>query len=276
MIEIIGHALSQWDVGRSVQITGIEADHAHFANKGDSKAVIMGVVDTEAKIPDYLLQTGKQLCVYAVKDGITVESKTFYVQKRERPENYIYEDDQRNYIYELIASAETAVEDANKAAYRATASAADADASAGMAKAAADSANEAADNANAAVKAFGDIGKNFVKTVNGIAPDENGNVEIETLAVTEIKTILTDIVTFLKAVPFDDTVVSASDLDAIQSKIDALSVGGGTDEPEQPDEPDTPDEPTETVSATFSGGVLAIIGVTVNSATFTGGVLAVE
>lgn len=116
MIEIIGHALSQWDVGRSVQITGIEADHAHFANKGDSKAVIMGVVDTKAKIPDYLLQTGKQLCVYAVKDGITVESKTFYVQKRERPENYVYEDDQRNYIYELITDAEVAIDNANAAA----------------------------------------------------------------------------------------------------------------------------------------------------------------
>ena len=92
MIEIIGAELNQWDVGRVVKITGIEADHAHFANKGDSKAVIMGVVETEAKIPDYLLQTGKQLCVYAVKNGITIESKTFYVKNRERPEEYVYED----------------------------------------------------------------------------------------------------------------------------------------------------------------------------------------
>jgi hypothetical protein len=115
MIEIIGHALSQWDVGRSVQITGIEAEYAHFANNGDSKAVIMGLVDSEAKIPDYLLQTGKQLCVYAVKGGITVESKTFYVQKRERPENYVYEDDQRNYIYELISSAQEAISELQSA-----------------------------------------------------------------------------------------------------------------------------------------------------------------
>lgn len=152
MIEIIGHALSQWDVGRSVQITGIEADHAHFANKGDSKAVIMGVVDTKAKIPDYLLQTGKQLCVYAVKDGITVESKTFYVQKRERPENYVYEDDQRNYIYELITNAETAVEDANHAADSATVAAQGANTSAGRANTAADNANAAASGASEAAK----------------------------------------------------------------------------------------------------------------------------
>ena len=78
-----------------------------------------------------------------------------------------------------------------------------------------------------------------------------------------IQSVLTDIVIFLKAVPFDDTVVSASDLDAIQSKINALGFGGGSE------------EPTETVSATFSDSVLTISGATVNSATFTGGVLAV-
>lgn len=147
MIEIIGPALSQWDVKRSVKVTNIEADFVHFANKGDSRAVIMDIVDAQAKIPDYLLQTGKPVCVYAVKDGITVESKTFHVQNRERPENYVYEDDQRNYIYELITNAERATEEANEAAERA---------------------NEAADKMQGP----------FVKTVNGSPPDENGNVEV--------------------------------------------------------------------------------------------------
>lgn len=161
MIEIIGHALSQWDVGRSVQITGIEAEYAHIANKGDSKAVIMGVVDSEAKIPDYLLQTGKQLCVYAVKDGITVESKTFYVQKRERPENYVYEDDERNYIYKLLEKVEDSAKAANQAAEAALAAA------------------ENADNATDAANQVVQDAKRFVKTVNGVAPDENGNVDVE-------------------------------------------------------------------------------------------------
>ena len=114
-----------------------------------------------------------------------------------------------------------------------------------------------------------------------IGTDAEGNLieknAIENLGgnvgtVSAIQSVLTDIVTFLKAVPFDDTVVSASDLDDIQSKIDALGSNNGTDEPEQPNEPD---EPTETVSATFSGGELVISGVTVNSATFSDGVLAV-
>lgn len=115
MIETVGSQLTQWDVGRVAQVTG-EASHVHFANQGDSKAVIMEVVGGEAKIPDYLLQTGKTLLAYAVLDGRTLECKAFAVRKRERPENYIYEDDQRNYIYKLIANAEEAIKAANQAA----------------------------------------------------------------------------------------------------------------------------------------------------------------
>lgn len=161
MIEIDGTALHQWDVGRRVVVTGIEVEHVHFANQGDSKAVIMGAVDIHAQIPDFLLQSGKQLCVYAVKDGITVESKTFYVKKRERPENYVYEDDQRNYIYELITNAEETLEsmwwayqDTTLATEKANLATENANASAASANQAAGSANLAAENANeAAIKA---------------------------------------------------------------------------------------------------------------------------
>ena len=163
MIEINGPALSQWDVGRSVKITGIDAEYAHFANKGDAKAVVVGVVDIDAKIPDYLLQTGKQLCVHVVKDGITVESKTFSVKNRERPENYVYEDDQRNYIYELITNAEHAIEDAIMAAH-------DADTSAGLAKLAAENANKAVDGVNksadSAIQAAKNANEAAVKAAN--------------------------------------------------------------------------------------------------------------
>lgn len=138
MIGIIGTQLNQWDVGRSVTVAGITADHVHFANKGDSKAVIMELVDGQAKIPDYLLQSGKQICAYVVADGVTVESKSFYVIQRERPENYVYKDDQRNYIYELIQSAEDATEAANQATKNA---------------------NEAADKANQAAKSWVIIGE---------------------------------------------------------------------------------------------------------------------
>jgi hypothetical protein len=119
MIQIAGSQLCQWDVGRSVNISDSKATHVHFANQGDSKAVIIEITNGTAKIPDYLLQTGKALNAYAVLDGVTLESRSFAVCKRERPENYVYEDDRRNYIYELITSAEAAVENANQAAQNA-------------------------------------------------------------------------------------------------------------------------------------------------------------
>ena len=152
MIELVGNALYQWDTGRRVQITGVEADEVHLANQGDSKAPIMDIADSQAKIPDYLLQTGKALCAYAVKDGITVESRTFHVHKRERPENYIYEDDQRNYIYALITNAEAAIEDANKAAASANQAAGDANKAAASVNRAVESANASANSATLAAK----------------------------------------------------------------------------------------------------------------------------
>ena len=155
MIEINGPALNQWDTGRSVKITEIEVEHAHFANKGDSKAVIVGVVDSDAKIPDFLLQTGKQLCVYAVKDGITLESRIFSVKDRARPENYVYEEDQRNYIYELITNAETAIEDAQMSAEGANKAAEEALTAAEGANKAAEEAQKASDNANEAASKWG-------------------------------------------------------------------------------------------------------------------------
>lgn len=108
MIEIIGGQLTQWDVGRVVKVTDSEATHIHLANKGDTKAVIMRLESGEAKIPDYLLQTGKVLFAYCVFDGRTIETKSFPVQNREKPEGYVYEEDTRNYIYKLILDAEEA------------------------------------------------------------------------------------------------------------------------------------------------------------------------
>ena len=178
MIEIVGTALNQWDTGRVVLITGVEAEYAHFANKGDSKAVIMGVVDIEAKIPDYLLQTGKPLCVYAVKDGVTVESRTFSVRNRERPENYVYEDDQRNYIYELITDAEQAIEAAREAANNANPSATEANAAAEKANKAAASASEAAKNANDAATKAAHTAKNLMV----IGEAEGANISLDDAA----------------------------------------------------------------------------------------------
>lgn len=116
MIEIIGGQLTQWDVSREVKVTDSTATHVHLANRGDSKAVIMHLDSGQTKIPDFLLQTGKVLLVYAVVNGVTIESKSFPVQNRAKPENYTYEEDSRNYIDQLIRAAENATAAAQNAA----------------------------------------------------------------------------------------------------------------------------------------------------------------
>lgn len=151
MIQIIGPQLSQWDTGRRISASGSNATHAHLANWGDSHAVIMELVNGEAKIPDYLLQTGKDLRIYLVLEGITQESNVFPVRKRERPENYVYEEDRRNYIYELISDAQAAAEAANQAAEDARNATQNADNAASIATEAADNAVRAAETVNDAV-----------------------------------------------------------------------------------------------------------------------------
>lgn len=152
MIQVIGPQLSQWDTGRCISVSGSNATHAHFANRGDSHAVIMELENGEAKIPDYLLQTGKDLYIYLVLDKITQESKTFPIRKRERPENYVYEEDRRNYIYELITNAQTATEAAGQAAESANQAAQKAINATTDAEAATKNANEAGTNASNAAK----------------------------------------------------------------------------------------------------------------------------
>ena len=151
MIQIVGPQLSQWDIGRTVRISNSNANTIHFANQGDSKAPIISVINGEAQIPDYLLQTGKTLLAYAVLDGVTQESKSFTVRKREKPEDYVYEDDQRNYIYELISNAENATKNAHQAAQTASDAAQTAANAATVADTAASSANKAAGAVNIAV-----------------------------------------------------------------------------------------------------------------------------
>jgi hypothetical protein len=195
MIEIVGIALNQWDINRAVRFAGVDADKAHFANKGDSVAVIIDISDSEAKIPNFLLQTGKQLCVYAVKDGVTVESKTFSVRDRQRPENYVYDEDRRNYIYELIDEARKATAAAYKAAETANPSAEEAQQAAANANKATDSATEAAHNANTAAQSANDavanMGRTFIKTVNGAGPDEDGNVVVQQVSDAHINDLIT-------------------------------------------------------------------------------------
>ncbi len=178
MINNVDPQLSQWDVGRSVSVSKTDATHVHFANQGDSKAFVVEIKAGTAEIPDYLLQTGKTLIAYCVLNGVTLESKSFSVRKRERPEDYVYEKGQRDYIYELITDAQTATEEANQATLNANEAADKASQASAGADLATENANGAADNAKLAAKNANDSAAKAAHTaknlmVVGTASGEN-------------------------------------------------------------------------------------------------------
>ena len=230
MIQIVGTQLSQWDTGRIVSVSNSDATKIHFANQGDSKAPIIDIINGEAKIPDYLLQTGKTLFAYAVLDGVTLESKSFSVSKRAKPEDYVYEEDQRNYIYELIQSAKVATEAATQAAQNATT--------------ATENANEAAENANdnAATALF--CASRADKATNNANTAANNANEAAAQATQTAKSLMVVGKTQGANIALDD---------AIEMPLVGLRVFGKTTQNGTP----TPDSPVDLVSVGDSGSITA-------------------
>lgn len=104
-------------------------------------------------------------------------------------------------------------------------------------------------------------GTGNVKTVNGIAPDENGNVEVTvsgqnaSLTTEQINALdgMFKVCAFIK----DDV---SSEYNAFKTAF-GITDSGGEEEPDTPVEPDDPDTPEVTltsISATYSGGDVAV------------------
>ena len=87
--------LWQWDTGRTL-IVDTDCSQVHFSNKvfGRSIDVDVNVADGVAIIPDVLLQTDKDLNVWAfsgtAENGYTKISKTFKVNRRNKPADYVF------------------------------------------------------------------------------------------------------------------------------------------------------------------------------------------
>lgn len=96
--------LWQWDTGRELKIEG-ECSQVHFSNKIQGRSIDVDVIDSVAKIPDILLQTDGKLNVWAfvgtAENGYTKISKTFVVNKRNRPADYVFTPTDQTSIKEL-------------------------------------------------------------------------------------------------------------------------------------------------------------------------------
>ena len=85
--------LWQWDTGRTL-IVDTDCSQVHFSNKVFGRSIDVNVADGVAIIPDVLLQTEKDLNVWAfsgtAENGYTKISKTFKVNRRNKPADYVF------------------------------------------------------------------------------------------------------------------------------------------------------------------------------------------
>lgn len=146
--------LWQWDTGRKMKVDA-DCSQVHFSNKVFGRSIDMDVVDGVVDIPDILLQTDKDLTAWAfvgvAENGYTKISKTYKVNRRNKPSDYVFTPPEQTTLGELVKKIDKAVK----------------------------SVNGVKPNEEGDVEI--EVSTDGVKTVNGTEPDENGNVEIATL-----------------------------------------------------------------------------------------------
>ena len=149
--------LWQWDTGRTLAVDA-DCSQVHFSNKVFGRSIDVDVADGVAIIPDILLQTDKDLTVWAfvgtAENGYTKISKTFKVNRRNKPADYVFTPQEQIMLKDAIAIVETAksaandaIESAKQAEDSSTQAAKSEDAAADSASAAAASAASAERNA---------------------------------------------------------------------------------------------------------------------------------
>ena len=96
--------LWQWDTGRTLAVDA-DCSQVHFSNKVFGRSIDVDVVDGTATIPDVLLQTDNDLNVWAfvgtAENGYTKISKTFKVNRRNKPADYVFTPVEQTTLAEL-------------------------------------------------------------------------------------------------------------------------------------------------------------------------------
>lgn len=160
MIEVIGGNLFQWDTGRVIRInTDTNIHEVHFTTKDMTYAYVVSTYEKDGavycEIPNILLQQEKSLICYEITktDGgeMTVAEKTLALHKRNKPQDYVYTEDELKNFDRLAALIPTKLSQLTD------------DIGAGGAK---------------------------ITSVNGVLPDENGNVEVETVSESELNSAI--------------------------------------------------------------------------------------
>lgn len=108
--------LWQWDTGRTLAVDA-DCSQVHFSNKVFGRSIDVDVVNGAAIIPDVLLQTDNDLNVWAfvgtAENGYTKISKTFKVNRRNKPADYVFTPVDQTTIAEIAAIAQSVRDDAD-------------------------------------------------------------------------------------------------------------------------------------------------------------------
>lgn len=96
--------LWQWDTGRTLAVDA-DCSQVHFSNKVFGRSIDVDVADGTAIIPDVLLKTDNDLNVWAfvgtAENGYTKISKTFKVNRRNKPADYVFTPPDQTSIEEI-------------------------------------------------------------------------------------------------------------------------------------------------------------------------------
>jgi hypothetical protein len=96
--------LWQWDTGRTLAVDN-ECSQVHFGRNVYGRSIDVDVVDGVAYIPDVLLQTDKELTAWAFvgtpENGYTKISKTFNVNHRNKPADYVFTPPEQTSLAEI-------------------------------------------------------------------------------------------------------------------------------------------------------------------------------
>ena len=115
--------LWQWDTGRTLTVDP-DCSQVHFRKNVFDRSIDVDVVDGVAIIPDILLQTDKDLIVWAfsgtAENGYTKISKTFKVNRRNKPADYVFTPVEQTTIDEIAAIAQSVRDDADAGMFDAT------------------------------------------------------------------------------------------------------------------------------------------------------------
>lgn len=97
--------LWQWDTGRKLTVDA-DCSQVHFSNKVFGRSIDVDVADGVAIIPDILLQSDNDLNVWAfvgtAENGYTKISKTFKVNRRNKPADYVFTPHEQITLSELV------------------------------------------------------------------------------------------------------------------------------------------------------------------------------